>query len=111
MFKTGRWMYVLFTCQQTLEKTAKGLYHLYFESGMPPRTHNIMEVLRRFEDRLPKQISADTVKFLDELSGYYIDTRYADFTDQLSENTRKPQAFRVLNLPKEAFKWLQTLKP
>ena len=31
MFKSGRWFYTLFMCQQAIEKLTKGLYILYFE--------------------------------------------------------------------------------
>jgi HEPN domain-containing protein len=32
MFATGHWFYVLFTCQQSIEKLAKGLFGLYLTS-------------------------------------------------------------------------------
>jgi len=40
MFETGRWFYVLFMCQQAVEKLIKGIYNLYVENDVP-RTHNI----------------------------------------------------------------------
>jgi HEPN domain-containing protein len=35
MFDSGRWLYVVFMCQQALEKLAKGLYVLYIDDNIP----------------------------------------------------------------------------
>jgi HEPN domain-containing protein len=53
MFSTGRWSYVLVTCQQALEKMAKGLYLLYIDDNIP-RLHDINAIIARFEDKLPE---------------------------------------------------------
>ena len=31
MFNTGRWLYVVFMCQQAIEKLCKGLYLLFID--------------------------------------------------------------------------------
>jgi HEPN domain-containing protein len=35
MLKAGRWLYVVFTCQQAIEKLSKGLYTLYIDDNVP----------------------------------------------------------------------------
>ena len=40
MLKSGRWLYVVFMCQQAVEKLVKGLYVLYIDDNVP-KTHNI----------------------------------------------------------------------
>ena len=44
MLNSGRYLYVVFMCQQALEKLAKGLY-AYFVNGEVPRVHNIGYIL------------------------------------------------------------------
>ena len=51
MFATGRWYYVIFMCQQAIEKLVKGLYILYIDDNVP-RIHDISEIFKRFEDKL-----------------------------------------------------------
>jgi len=40
VLRSGRWLYVVFMCQQAVEKLVKGLYILYVDDNVP-RTHNI----------------------------------------------------------------------
>jgi len=42
MFETGRWLYVVFMCQQAIEKLCKGLYLLYIDDNVP-RIHDIIQ--------------------------------------------------------------------
>jgi len=39
MLSGGRWLYVVFMCQQAVEKLVKGLYTLYTDDSVP-RIHN-----------------------------------------------------------------------
>ena len=63
MFSTGRWFYVVFMCQQAVEKCCKGLYTLYIDDNVP-KIHNIKTIVSRFKDKLPIAISEDTLCFL-----------------------------------------------
>ena len=40
MFSAGCWFYVVFMCQQAVEKCCKGLYTLYLDDNVP-KIHNI----------------------------------------------------------------------
>jgi len=40
MYTGGRWFYVVFMCQQAIEKLCKGIYNFYFGDNIP-RVHNI----------------------------------------------------------------------
>ena len=44
MFDSGRYLYVVFMCQQAIEKLSKGLY-VYYTNLEATRTHNINIVL------------------------------------------------------------------
>ncbi|MDR1219794.1 MAG: HEPN domain-containing protein [Treponema sp.] len=109
MFSSGRWFYVVFMCQQALEKLVKGLYTVYVDDNVP-KTHNIKTVFERFEDKLPIQASQEVRHVFDTLSGYYLGSRYPDFMNDLTTAVNKDAAERVLQKAKEVFQWLQTLK-
>ena len=49
MFQSGRYLYVVFMCQQAIEKIAKGLFVLYTDREAP-RTHNIHLIMRTLFD-------------------------------------------------------------
>jgi len=109
MFDTGRWFYVVFMCQQAIEKLVKGLYTLYVDDNVP-RTHNIGLLLNRFEDYLPVQIGEDRYQLFETLSKHYLADRYPAFTDTSGEQIDGTYAKTVLNKTEEVFVWLLTLK-
>ena len=110
MLASGRWLYVVFMCQQAIEKLAKGLYTLYLDDDTP-RIHNIRAIFEFFEDRLPAKISEENLAFFDALSGHYLNNRYPDFKHKLGSQTDEEKAATAYSKTKEAFAWLLTLKP
>ena len=78
MFSTGRWFYVVFMCQQAIEKCCEGLHTLYLDDNVP-KIHNIKTIVSRFIDKLPNIIDKDTLQFFDTLSAQYLTYRYPDF--------------------------------
>ncbi|MDR0447284.1 MAG: HEPN domain-containing protein [Treponema sp.] len=110
MFSAGRWFYVVFMCQQAVEKLCKGLYTIYLDDNVP-KIHNIKTVLSRFKDKLPTTVSEDILHFLDSLSAQYITYRYPDFEYKPDRLTSKSEAKQILEKTKEVFSWLLTLKP
>ena len=109
MFVGGRWLYVVFMCQQAIEKLVKGLYILYVDDDVP-RLHNINDILSRFSDKLPS-ISEEKYNFFDRLTRYYLNNRYPEYIQKLSMQTKQPEAKEVLEIAKEEFNWLLTLHP
>jgi len=110
MLSGGRWLYVVFMCQQAIEKLAKGLYTLYVDDNFP-RIHNIRTIVERFEDKIPVTIPDDKLDFFDTLSAYYLNNRYPDFISKLSSQIKEKEAKEILAETKEVFTWLLTLKP
>ena len=110
MFTTGRWFYVVFMCQQDIEKCCKGLYTLYLDDNVP-KIHNIKTIISRFKDKLPDVISEDKLKFFDDLSSQYFANRYPDFTNKPGSQVSESEAGLILEKTKEVFLWLLTLKP
>ncbi|MDR2616101.1 MAG: HEPN domain-containing protein [Oscillospiraceae bacterium] len=109
MLVSGRWLYVVFMCQQAIEKLVKGLYTLFLDD-IPPKTHNIMLLVKRFEDKLPEAVPTAYSVLFDTLSKYYLNNRYPDYMSKLSEQLDMPEAARILNESKEVFAWLLTMK-
>jgi HEPN domain-containing protein len=56
MYNAGRYLYVAFMCQQSLEKLAKGLYNFFIDDNVP-RVHNISFVLEKVTDLLKINIA------------------------------------------------------
>jgi HEPN domain-containing protein len=110
MHKGGRWLYVIFMCQQALEKLCKGLYLLYVDDNIP-RLHNITAVFSKFADKLSEPLSDDYRRFFDRLSLYYLETRYPEYKNSLSDVADKDSASLLLQKTGEVFQWLLTLKP
>jgi len=110
MLKSKHWLYVVFMCQQSIEKLVKGLYSFYLPDT-PPHLHNIKTIVTRIEPYLPFPIPSDTMEFFDELTAYYLNNRYPDFISKLSSQIGETEAADVLEKSKEVFTWLLTLKP
>ena len=110
MFATGRWFYVVFMCQQAMEKLCKGLYTLYLDDNVP-KIHNIKQVFLCFEEKLPVTVGEDIYNLFDSLSAHYLMARYPDFTRQKDRSLDKGEAENLLIKTKEVFSWLLTLKP
>jgi len=109
MSNSHHWLYVVFMCQQAVEKLMKGLYS-YYMSDTPPHLHNIKTIATRVEPNLPSPIPADTMDFFDDLTAYYLNNRYPDYVSKLSAVINESEAEEVLKKTKEVFTWLLTLK-
>ena len=110
MFKSGRWFYTLFMCQQAIEKLIKGLYILYIDDNVP-RLHDINSIIDRFEDKMAEQLPEELAKLFDTLSQFYLRSRYPDYTSALASLTTQETAQAIYEKSKEAFQWLLTMKP
>ena len=110
MFETGRWFYVVFMCQQSIEKLVKGLYLLYIDDNIP-RLHDINGIFDRFESKLSGKITEDQANLFDTLSTFYLRNRYPDYTPAASTLATEDFAQTILEKTKEAFQWLLTMKP
>lgn len=110
MYAGGRWLYVVFMCQQSVEKLCKGLYTLYIDDNVP-QVHNIRNVISRFVDKLPEAISDEHYRLFDFLTSFYIKGRYPAFKQKVSAMLNEQEAKKFLAQTKEAFTWLQAMKP
>jgi HEPN domain-containing protein len=110
MLSGGRWLYVVFMCQQAIEKLVKGLYTLYIDDNVP-KIHDINSVFTKFEGKLPVPVDDTTRKLFAKLSAFYLNNRYPEFKAKLSTILNESEAKITLKQSQEVFAWLLTLKP
>jgi HEPN domain-containing protein len=101
MFESRRYVYVLFTCQQAVEKVLKALV-VKASHRFPPRTHDLLKLALLAEIDLDNEQK----EFLAKLSFYYIESRYPEELLKISESITRSVALEYLNRSKEVLKWL-----
>ena len=106
MLKSGRYLYVAFTCQQTIEKTLKALY-VKEKEETPPYTHNLIKLLN--EISLSSKIDGDKKKFMETLNSYYVESRYTEEIEEISKLVTSGKAKEIFLKTKELFSWLKEM--
>ena len=112
MLNSGRYLYVVFMCQQAIEKIVKGLF-VYYNDEEPPRTHNIINIFEKIHFKNLQSILDKLEEyrdFLEELLAFYISERYPSYKERLSATVDQTHAQQVLFKAKEVFSWLKSLK-
>jgi HEPN domain-containing protein len=118
MLMSGRYLYVVFMCQQAIEKIVKGIYVLY-KGEEAPRTHNIWLVFKELVQSVDFQKSVAEVvyreklikykSFFADLMFYYISERYPSYKQKISGIVDETKASEVLTMTEEVFLWVQSL--
>jgi len=104
MFKAGRYLYVLFCCQQAVEKMLKSVI-VQRADELPPRIHR----LARLAELAGVAVDEKQVDFLLELSAYYIPTRYPEKAADLALDVKQEKARWVLSQSREFIQWLSSI--
>lgn len=102
MLKTGRYLYVLFTCQQAVEKMIKALVTKE-TNKLPPRIHDLLKLA----EIAHLSLDMKQKKLLGKLSYYYIETRYPEEISNMAIKTSKDVARKYLIKTKELLKWIK----
>ena len=102
MLQTGRLIYAIFMCQQSLEKCFKALLS-YREKEIIP-IHN----LRRLAELSVGiyELNPDALIKLDFLSNFYINARYKEDLQQLSRGITETTAQDFIQFTEDFVKWL-----
>ena len=103
MMTSGRYLYVLFTCQQAVEKMLKALV-VQNTKNFPPKIHDLVKLLSIAD------IEANNRKkeFLFKLNFYYLETRYPHEISEISKQIKKKTAMDFLDQTKKILKWLKS---
>ena len=87
LLKSRRYLYVLFMCQQAIEKILKACATV--KTGeFPPRIHN----LARLGELGALEFSEEERKLLERLSLYYLQSRYPPEIQALAKKVSRPMA-------------------
>jgi HEPN domain-containing protein len=102
MLQTGRLIYAIFMCQQSLEKCFKALLSFQGKEIIP--IHN----LRRLAELsvVIDELNHDALIKLDFLSSYYINARYKEDLQQLSRGITETTAQNFIQFTEDLVKWL-----
>jgi len=104
MLDTGRLVYVLFCCQQAVEKMLKAIVAKR-TNEMPPRTHN----LGRLADLANLNLSEESATFFRSLTVYYAQTRYPDQVERLGKGIGREKAEKIYSQTQEVLEWLSSI--
>jgi HEPN domain-containing protein len=104
MMDTSRYLYVIFMCQQAVEKIIKALY-IQKHDDEPPRSHNVAFVFKKTEI----EASQETIQHFNLLSAYYIESRYPEYKEKLSSIVDRDRAVTLLKKTEEVYAWLKSL--
>jgi len=102
MHKTGRYLYVVFMCQQAIEKTLKAI--LAFQGKEIKPIHNLSKLAEI--TNILEEIDKETHVFIDKLSHYYLNARYKETIDTLSQAIGKTEAKEYLTKTEKVIIWL-----
>jgi HEPN domain-containing protein len=104
MLKAKRYLYVVFMCQQAIEKILKAIY-VQDKNGLPPRTHNLLYLV----DTLKLDMQNKDLTLLSLLNQFYLESRYPGERIQLAGGVDKNKAGQILKRTKEVWKCLKQM--
>jgi HEPN domain-containing protein len=102
MLDTGRYLYVAYMCQQTIEKILKAIIAKHGKENFPIHNLNRLAEIASISDKL----TSEQFNFLAELTPYHIEARYGDYKESLSEIINDKEAEQVYRKTKGIYKWL-----
>jgi HEPN domain-containing protein len=102
MLAGGRYLYVIFMCQQAVEKMLKAVY-VKNKKEVPPRTHNLLYLV----DVLDIDVGDANRALLSELNQFYLESRYPGERVKLAKEVDKLRAQEGLLKTKGVLKCLK----
>ena len=104
MFKAGRYLYVLFCCQQAVEKMLKAV--IAQRTGQcPPRLHNLL----RLAEHAGVELDQSQTVLMEDLTRYYIQSRYPEEIPALSRGLDRQRGEQVLKQTEDVLQWLSSM--
>lgn len=102
MLQTGRYVYAVFMCQQSIEKCLKALLS-YKEKEILP-----IHILRRLAEmaEVIEELNEAKLIKLDFLSRYYINARYKEDLKELTKGITEEVAQDFIQFTEEIIEWL-----
>ncbi len=101
--RIGQELHALFFLQQAVEKTLKALLVKQTHAA-PPRIHS----LRTLAERCGLSLPMDEGLLLENLSEYYVESRYPGDWQETSPDVMAKEAERLIPAAKEFIRWLRS---
>lgn len=103
MQKTGRYLYVGFMCQQTVEKALKAV--IAKQGTFPPKTHDLVRLvgLAGISDLL----SEEQNRLLDDLYPLNVEARYPSDKEKLAKALNKVTCGKFITETGAMLKWIK----
>lgn len=102
MYDGGRHIYAVFMCHLAIEKALKGLYYEK-KRIIPPKTHNLIYLLKQTGIKPPKERG----RFLVKLSEASIPIRYPEDLEKLQEVYSEAAVRDILAKGKDLILWIK----
>ena len=102
MLKSKRYLYVVFMCHLAIEKALKALF-AETHADVPPRTHDLLHLLRRVDLRPPDAL----LDFLCAINQASVPTRYPEDLAALVRQYPRRVASSYVAKTKRLLKWLR----
>ena len=102
MLETGRYVYVIFMCHLSIEKTLKGLVTEETKK-IPPKTHDLLYLTQK----AAAQFAPEILDFVGMINNTSIATRYPRDFSRLISSYPKEVASDYLKRTKEVVQWLR----
>ncbi|MFQ6082622.1 MAG: HEPN domain-containing protein [Candidatus Aminicenantia bacterium] len=106
MLKAGRYLYVTFMCQQSIEKILKAIITT-ISDVTPPRIHDLKKLAKIAY--IDKKMSKEQIDFCVNLTPFCFITRYAEERERLSRLANRKLAEDYFKKTKELYRWLRNL--
>ncbi|MBN1901828.1 HEPN domain-containing protein [Candidatus Sumerlaeota bacterium] len=104
MLEKKRYLYVPFTCQQSIEKILKAIF-VKEKNETPPYTHNLLRLIDSLS--FSSSMNEDQLRFLEKLNSYYIESRYTEEIHELNQMLTPETSQQICQNTKELFQWLK----
>ena len=104
MLQSERYLYVLFCCQQAVEKMLKAV--IAQRTGQcPPRLHNLL----RLAENAGVELDQSHTVLMEDLTRYYIQSRYPEEVPALSRGLDQQRGEQVLKQTEDVLQWLSSM--
>lgn len=102
MFDGKRYIYVVYMCHLSIEKSFKALF-FHRKNELAPKTHNLIFLI----EELNLDLDPDLYKFIVKINQMNVLTRYPEDLLKLRNQFSKAITLKLLNSTESIIKWIQ----
>jgi len=106
MFSSGRYIYTIFMSHLSIEKGLKAIYSDCY-SDNPPKTHNLLYLLTKIQDKKIFDVNEKHFETLKELNTISAPVRYPENLFDLMKDFNKEKTQEILLKTEGLLKWLK----